>query len=432
MGKSFDKFVSVMDNASEKVNRIDGLMAVKDAFVDLMPFIIVGSFGTLFSSVICHPVNGLARFPGFGFLERFQPIFSAMNFATMSILSIYLVYLVASTYSRYKKTPAIISGFTALCCYIALIPTSALAKKDDIEITVNNVIAAGYVDSKGLFLAIVVGLTSTILLAKFAKSDKLKIKMPPTVPPNVSNSFSALIPILFTVFIFSLFGWLFKLVTGMYISDAVYKFLQLPMQYVMQLPFGVIILVLAAQFFWSVGIHGSNIIDVVRSSVGLAAIAANLEASQAGQALPHVFTYTFWNTFCTIGGSGCTLGLIVAVFLVSKRTDVKAIAKLALGPMFFGINEPLIFGLPIVLNPLIIIPFILAPVVSATIGYIATAAGFAGAAIYTVPWTTPFILNAYLSTGGNLGTVITQILCMVVSTLIYLPFVKVMNSQAEE
>lgn len=432
MGKSFDKFVGIMDSASVKVNKIDGLMAVKDAFVDLMPFIIVGSFGTLFSSVICHPTNGLARFNGFGFLEQFQSIFSAMNFATMSILSIYLVYLVGSTYSKYKGTPAIISGFTSLCCFVTLIPTTALAKKDDIEITVNNVISSGYVDSKGLFLAIVVGLTSTILLSKFSSSDKLKIKMPATVPPNVTNSFSALIPILLTVLTFSVFGYLFKILSGMYISDAVYKFLQLPMQYIMQLPFGVVILVLVAQFFWSVGIHGSNIIDVVRSSVGLAAIAANLDAHQAGQALPHVFTYTFWNTFCTIGGSGCTIGLIAAIFLVSKRSDVKAIAKLAFGPMFFGINEPLIFGLPIVLNPLIIIPFILAPVVSATIGYVATAVGFAGAAMYTVPWTTPFLLNAYISTGGNIGTVITQIVCMVVSTLIYLPFVKVMNSQAEE
>jgi PTS system cellobiose-specific IIC component len=204
------------------------------------------------------------------------------------------------------------------------------------------------------------------------------------------------------------------------------------MEGVMQQPWGVIILVLFCQAFWVVGIHGSNVVDVVRSSVGLATIAANLTAHEAGAQMTNIFTYTFWNTYCTIGGSGCTLGLIIAIFIVAKKEDIKTIGKLSVAPAIFGINEPMIFGLPIVLNPMFVIPFILAPVVSATIGYISTAIGFASPAMYTVPWTTPFIVNAFISTGGSIGTLITQLICIVVVTLIYLPFVSMNNLKKDE
>ena len=142
------------------------------------------------------------------------------------------------------------------------------------------------------------------------------------------------------------------------------------------------------------------------------AIAANLAAFEAGQPLPNVFTYTFWNTYVTIGGCGNTIGLIVAIFLFSKREDNKAIAKLSAVPAIFGINEPMIFGMPIVLNPLLAIPFVLAPMI-------------------TVPFTVPPIINAYLTTAGSIGAVITQIICIIVSILIYIPFVKLLNRQQE-
>jgi PTS system, lactose/cellobiose family IIC component len=429
----FDKFVGFMEGFGNVVTRINPIMAIKDSFIDLMPLIIAGSFGTLMSNVICSPQNGLAKFAGFGFLSKFQPLFNAINFATMSMISVFLVYLVASSYAEYKKVPKQMSGLIALACFVILIPTVAtVANKDGSVVSLANVIASKYTDSKGMFLAIIVGLTSTFIYAKLQHSDRMKIKMPEGVPTGVTRSFEALFPAIITCFIFGVIGYAFNTATGgMYISDAIYKFLQTPMLAIMQLPAGIVILTLIAQCFWIIGIHGANIIDVVRSSVGLAAIAANLAAFQAGKPLPNVFTYTFWNTFCTIGGSGCTIGLIIAVILVSKRKDLKQISRLSIVPAIFGINEPLIFGIPIVLNPYLAIPFILAPMVSAAIGFFATSIGLAGAAMITVPWTTPPLINAYLSTGGNIGTVITQLVCIAVSVLIYLPFVKVMNKEVE-
>ena len=190
-----------------------------------------------------------------------------------------------------------------------------------------------------------------------------------------------------------------------------------------------IIIVFITQVFWFIGLHGANITAAVREPLMILALTTNLELYNAGQHPTMIVAKPFWSMFCTIGGSGCTLGLLIAIYLVSKREDYKAVAKLSTAPAIFTINEPLIFGLPLVLNPIMMIPFILAPLVSASIGYFATYIGFAGAACVDVPWTTPVFINSYLATGGSIGAVITQAICLVVCILIYLPFVKMANKE---
>ena len=148
----------------------------------------------------------------------------------------------------------------------------------------------------------------------------------------------------------------------------------------------------------------------------------------------NIINMSFWDTYMSLGGSGCTLGLIIAIFLFSKRADYRAIAKLSVGPGIFEINECMTFGLPIVLNPYLVLPFIITPLINGTIGYFATKIGFAGVALYAMPWTTPPIISAWLSTGGSIGAVITQLICIVVSVVIYTPFVILANKEpvAEE
>ena len=148
----------------------------------------------------------------------------------------------------------------------------------------------------------------------------------------------------------------------------------------------------------------------------------------------NIINMSFWDTYMSLGGSGCTLGLIIAIFLFSKRADYRAIAKLSVGPGLFEINECMTFGLPIVLNPYLVLPFIITPLINGTIGYFATKIGFAGVALYAMPWTTPPIISAWLSTGGSIGAVITQLICIVVSVVIYTPFVILANKEpvAEE
>lgn len=161
----------------------------------------------------------------------------------------------------------------------------------------------------------------------------------------------------------------------------------------------------------------------------LAAIAVNTEAFQAGKELPNIITMPFWDMYMSMGGSGVTIGLLVSIFLVGKRDDMKEITKLSIGPSIFNINEPVIFGMPIMLNPILAIPFIITPLVTGTIGYFATAMGFAAKAVVMVPWPTPPLINGYLATAGNWGAVATQAVCILVSILIYLPFVKIANRE---
>ncbi len=432
-GKRFDKAMAVLEKYGGKLQAMTYLVAIKDSFTDLMPIIIIGSFATLINNVVCSTSNGLAQFSGFEFLNQFSGIFSSINYATMNFLAVYLVYRLGHRMAEIRETgSAVLSGFVALACYLSLIPTTAAATSAGGEsVSISNVVASGYTNSQGMFMALIVGIGSAELFSALIKSGKMEIKMPDSVPSGVSKSFAVLFPGMLTALIFGIIGFVFQKLTGQYVPDFITATLQAPMEGIMQHPAGVIVLALICQAFWMVGIHGSQMIGVVRNTIGMAAIAANLAAYEAGQPLPNVFTYTFWNTYVTIGGCGNTIGLIVAIYLFSKREDNKAIAKLSTVPAIFGINEPMIFGMPIVLNPLLAIPFILAPMVTAAIGYVATATGFAGAAMITVPFTVPPIINAYLTTAGSIGAVITQIICIIVSILIYIPFVKVLNRQQE-
>ena len=184
-----------------------------------------------------------------------------------------------------------------------------------------------------------------------------------------------------------------------------------------------------AQVFWVIGIHGNQMIKPIREPLLIAAITANADAFASGQPLPNVITMPFWDMYMSFGGSGCTLGLLIAILLISKRDDMRAITKLSLPCAIFNINEPVIFGMPVMLNPILAIPFIITPLVTGTIGYFATVSGFAAKAVVYIPWPTPPIFSAWLATAGDFGAVITQIVCIVVSVLIYLPFVKMSNKQ---
>lgn len=432
MKQFFSKFTAGLERIGAKIQEMTYLMAVKDSFTDMLPLIITGSFAALINNVVCSTTNGLAQFEGFGFLNQFSKIFGAINYATMNFLAIFLVFRIAHKMAEIRGISPVLGGFVALTSYVTLVPTTTSVTTSSGEtLEAANVLASGYTDSKGMFMAIIVAILSAELFSKMVKSGKMSIKMPEGVPTGVIKSFEALFPALITIFVFSIFGFLFRSLTGMYVPDFIAKSLQKPMESIMQHPAGVIILAMFAHLFWMVGIHGTQMINVVRNSIGLAAIAENLEAFNMGLPLPNVFTYTFWNIYVTIGGSGNTIGLIIAIYLLSKRKDHRSMAKLSTAPMFFNINEPMIFGMPIVLNPLLAVPFVLSPMITAAIGYVATALGFARACMVTVPFTVPPLINAYLSTGGSIGAVITQIVCILSSILIYIPFVKILNRQKE-
>lgn len=406
-------------------------MVIKNAFASLIPVIITGAFGTLFSAMVFDNENGLARIKALSFLAELKPISSAVSYVTLSFLTIYAVFLIGIELARLNNVKGIFPGIVAVMSYLSVNPfVYEYVNADNITVIAENVLAKQYTDTKGLFLGMFVAIASIELYCWLGRQERLKLKMPDTVPTNVSESFSALFPTILTVAIIATAGFVIKAVTGMYAYDIIYNIVQRPLEGIVQGLPGILLLMFIAQVFWVIGIHGNQMVKPVREPLLLAAIAVNTEAFEAGKEIPNIITMPFWDMYMSMGGSGVTIGLLIAILLVSKREDMREITKLSLAPGIFNINEPVIFGMPIMLNPILAIPFIATPLITGTIGYIATSLGFAAKAVVMVPWPMPPIVNAYLATAGDIGAVVTQIICIIVSILIYLPFVKVSNKAA--
>lgn len=430
MEKFLDRVTEVLGGFADKVNGMRYIIVIKNAFYALIPVIIAGAFGTLFGTMVFDSSTGLAQFAPLAWLAELKPIATALSYVTLSFLTIYVVFLMGLELGKLNEHTGYFPGIVAVMSYLVVNPTTYEATNDEgLTMLVSNVLAKQYTDTKGLFLGMIVAVAAVELYTKLTKCKALNFQMPDTVPPNVSRSFSSLFPGTLTVAIFSTIGFAFNKLTGIYLYDAIYKVVQEPLMGIIQGLPGILLLMFVAQVFWVIGIHGNQMIKPIREPLLIAAITANADAFASGQPLPNVITMPFWDMYMSFGGSGCTLGLLIAILLISKRDDMRAITKLSLPCAIFNINEPVIFGMPIMLNPILAIPFIITPLVTGTIGYFATVSGFAAKAVVYIPWPTPPIFSAWLATAGDFGAVITQLVCIVVSVLIYLPFVKMCNKQ---
>lgn len=425
-----NKWINKLGDFANKINSFKYIIAIKNAFTALIPVIITGAFATLFSNMVFDSTMGLAKFDGLSFLAELKPIAQSINYATMNMLTISAVFLIGLEVGKLNKVSGFFPGLLAVISYISVNPTTVELMVNEKLQVVPDVLARQYTDTKGLFLGMFIAILSVELFTWLGKQEKLTIKMPDTVPSNVSRSFSALVPTILTFTLIATVGFAVYRLTGMYLYDIIYTIIQRPLENVMQGLPGILLLMFVSQIFWVIGIHGNQMIKPIREPLLLASIAVNTDAFNAGKEIPNIITMPFWDMYMSMGGSGVTIGLLVAIFLAGKRDDMKEIAKLSFGPGLFNINEPVIFGMPIMLNPILAIPFILTPLVTGTIGYFATAIGFAGKAVVMIPWTTPPIISAYLATAGSIGAVVTQLICIVVSVIIYLPFVKISNNRS--
>lgn len=426
-----EKFANTLGGFANTINNLRYIKVIKNAFAALLPVIITGAFGTLFSAMVFDSENGLAQISFLRFLENLKPISASISYVTLSFLTIYAVFLIGIELAKLNNIKGVFPGIVAVMSYLSVNPTFIEFMDGDNALIIENVLGKQYSDTKGLFLGMFIAILSIELYSWLDRQEKLTIKMPETVPSNVSASFSALIPTVLTVSIIAALGFAVLSLTGMYAYDIVYTIVQQPLEGIIQGLPGLLVLMLIAQIFWVIGIHGNQMVKPIREPLLLGAIAVNTEAFNAGKELPNIITMPFWDMYMSMGGSGVTISLLIAIFIVTKRKDYLQIAKLSAAPGLFNINEPLIFGLPIMLNPILAIPFIITPLVTGTIGYFATAIGFAGKAVVMVPWPTPPIINAYIATAGSVGAVITQLICIVVAVLIYLPFVKVADKMVK-
>lgn len=286
-----------------------------------------------------------------------------------------------------------------------------------------------YTGATGLFTCLIVGFISSMIYIKLMVK-KVTIKLPETVPPAVSNAFAAIIPGTIAIYVFGIITQICVATTGLYPNDLITKWIQEPLLSLSQGFFSVILVMFLMQLFWFFGLHGSNVMAPITEGIYTPALLKNLEhwnQFQTTTDMPYLWTRGSIDAYAQIGGSGLTLGLVIAIFIFSKRSDARTVAKLSAPMGVFNINEPIIFGMPIVLNSIYIIPWLIIPPICAVIAYGFTAMGIIPPVFLQVPWVMPVGFYAFFATGGNLLAAAVAILNVVISFLIWTPFVMLAN-----
>ena len=232
--------------------------------------------------------------------------------------------------------------------------------------------------------------------------------------------------------IVGLIGFIVNQTSGLYLNDMIFNLVQSPLQHVGGSFIGGLIFVIVISLFWCVGLHGNNMTSAITTPLLTALLLENEAAVQAGGKAVNIINTSYWSCFITICGTGIALGITLAILIAGKREDNRAIAKLSLLPNLFNINETVVFGVPVVLNPPMCVGFILAPIASYVISYVLTAIGFCPVMYINVPWTTPILLSGFLASGGNIMGAVTQLICLAAVVLVYIPCVRIHEKQQEK
>jgi PTS system cellobiose-specific IIC component len=405
--------------------------ALKDGFVLTMPATLVGSLFMLLANL---PFDGYTDFMNKYLGENWNVGLNQVSAGTFNILALIIAVGIGYAYARNEKQDGISSGLLALISFIILSPSSLaidnstvpeLAKGKSAEVA--NVISTSWTGGNGVITAIIVGLITGLIFTKCMKHN-LRIKLPEAVPEGVSNAFSAMIPGFIVVLCSAVVYHLCKVFGGVSFTELIFKILQIPMQNLTDNWAGAIIITLLISVLFWCGIHGPNVVMGIMAPLLTANSLANQSLMDAGKAVTvanggHILTPQIIDCFVKFGGTGITIGMLIAALMVARSSQIKEISKLSIVPGIFNINEPVIFGLPIVFNPFLLIPFILVPLISMVITYGAMAIGFlAPFGAVQVPWTTPVVISGFLLGGWKAALI--QIIILVISVAIYFPFIK--------
>lgn len=422
-----DKLQNVLLSISSKVETNKYLGSIKEAFTMFVPFIIVGSFGSMLN-ILVSGANGLAQWVPW--LSNLSPAFTAINFVTISCMSLPIAFLIGYKLAEKENLPQLESGLIGLLSYLAVSPNTISTVVEGLkDPVVVNGLGAGVIGAQGLFVSMIMSMVAVKFFGLLTNIDAIKIKMPDSVPTGIARSFNILIPIFIIITAFSVGGCLFNTFTGNYLNVWIYNIIQLPLQALANTTGGILVLALVNQLFWFLGIHGGMVIEGVRGPLSAAGLAENISAVQAGGVATNILTRGFWTSFVVVGGGGITLSLLIAIFIFSKREDHKSIAKFSLIPGICGINEPVVFGLPLVLNPIFAIPFILNSVIAAFIAVVATNIGFLTCGVLDCPPGLPVFVTGFISYG--IHGIIVQAIILIVTFIIWVPFVLMSNKQAK-
>lgn len=419
-----NKFMEFLENVllpiADKLNNNRYLTALRDGFMIALPLII---FGSIF--VVLANLPFLDKLIGEEAFATYQSVLGPASAATLSIMGIFVIVGIATKLTESYDIEGIYGGVAALAAFLILTP--------QVLEDVSGVIPTSVLGAEGMFLGIFTAFIAAELYRFFVQKN-WTIKMPSGVPEAVSRSFSALIPITLTLSVFLIIRIVFGFTPFGTVQNFIYTIIQEPLTALGSGLPATIVAVLLIQLFWFFGLHGQILINSVFDPIWYALNDQNLQAFQAGEELPNIVTKQFIDTFLVgMGGSGMTLAVVIGIFLIGRSRQLKELGKLGGPPGIFNVNEPIIFGMPIIMNPLALIPWLVAPVIVTFITYFSMATGLVPKpAGIIVPWTTPVGLSGYLATGNAWQGAVLQFFNMVVVFIIWWPFLKILDKNYYE
>lgn len=385
--------------------------SIRDGFITALPFMIVGSFLLVFIFPPFSPDTtwGFARAWLQFSLDHRDALMLPFNFS-MGVMTLFIAVGIAASLAKHHHLDSLTAGMLSLMSFLLV----AAPLKD-------GQISTAYFSGQGIFTAILVAIYSTELYA-FLKRHNITIRLPPEVPAGVARSFEILIPVLAIILTLHPLNLFIEAQLGMIIPEAIMSLVKPLVAASDTLP-AILLSVLVCQVLWFAGIHGALIVTGIMNPFWMANLSANQAALAAGTVLPHVYLQGFWDHYLLIGGVGSTLPLAF-LLLRSRATHLRTIGKMGIVPSFFNINEPILFGAPIIMNPMMFIPFVCVPMVNAVLAYGATRLGWLSQVVSLTPWTTPAPIGASWAANWTLSPVVMCLICMVMSAVIYLPFLR--------
>ena len=441
-----EKFVPL----AAKIGAQRHLVAIRDAFVVSMPITIVGSIAVLVNNIQgVFAKNGLnivsiqEGYTNFITSTGIKDVMNAINRGSINMMAILLVTSLGYQMAKGLNGDGIATSVVALTCYLGLAPAVQTLVNNykwesgakGVEVLTSDVagggIAANKLDSNGMFVGMILTIIVAEIFVRLSRNDKLKITLPDGVPPAVAGSFTVLIPAIITVILVVAVGIYIEKFSGMNLWVIIQKFVSAPLNKVADTLGTAVFIIFLSNFLWFFGLHGKSIVTSVTTPIFTPMLLENTQAYEAGKTgkeIPNVINGIY--IYTSIGGSGTTLGLIIAVLIFGKVQAERTVVGISIAPGIFQINEPLTFGIPIVMNPVYMIPFVFSPVVIATLSYILMDLGVIERVCLSTPWVTPPVLHPFLATGGGIKGAIYQVIEIVGITMIWTPFVLISNKQS--
>lgn len=448
MNKLMDLLQEKLLPIATKVGNNRFLVALRDSFIGIMPVVMTGSIAVLLNAFL---VDVPMEFGWTGITETFQWFVDINNLVfkgSLAVVSLLFIFTLGVNIAKIYKSDELSAGLVAFAAFIISIGNSVTKSfeiegaenslgtilkgidgvsvdGDSLAVTVSGLLPGAQINSNGYFTAMLIGFLSAILFCKLMNKN-WTIKLPDTVPPAIAKPFLSIIPGFIALYSVGALTFVFDKLTGQLIIDFIYEVLQTPLLGMSQSYIAVLLVSVLTQLFWFFGIHGGNVMAPIMEGVFGVAMFANMEAYQNNQPIPYMWTSVSFGSYVWFA----TLGLLIAIFWKSRNSHYKEVAKLGIAPVLFNIGEPVMYGLPTVLNPIMFIPFILSPAVMSTVAYLATRLGLVAPVTQSVTWVMPPVLYGFFATAFDWRSIVLSLVNIAIATMIYLPFVKLADKEA--